>query len=150
MKAKLLTWALIYACWEHAAVAASITCNSTCYGAQISALAELYETASGSTWPTQGEWATIPTLSATDISTVCTILTDSFTGVCCDSSQTACDYTAGSVGIAVLNVAGRGLTGTLPNSLLSALAPTLLALQVSGEPPFNNPEFCPCFPVNHS
>ena len=132
MKTNLLTWALFCVCWEQA-LAATVQCDSTCYGAQVAALAELYTSTGGSGWFQPGDWATIPTLSTTDISAVCTILSESLTGLCCDYTQADCDYSTGSYGVIALVLAGRNLQGTLPTSLLTALAPTLVKFIVSGK-----------------
>ena len=132
MKTNLLTWARLCVCWEQA-LAATVTCDSTCYGAQVAALADLYTSTKGSGWVEPGDWATIPTLSTTDISAVCTTLSESLTGLCCDYTQPACDYSTGSYGIIALVLAGRNLQGTLPTSLLTALAPTLLSFIISGK-----------------
>ena len=132
MKTNLLTWALLCVCWEQA-LAATVTCDSTCYGAQIAALAELYTSTKGSGWFQPGDWATIPTLYTTDISAVCTTLSESLTGLCCDYTQPDCDYSTGSYGVIALVLAGRNLQGTVPTSLLTALAPTLVTFIISGK-----------------
>ncbi|DBA86983.1 TPA: hypothetical protein ACH3X2_000365 [Trebouxia sp. C0005] len=131
MKTNLLTWALFCVCWEQA-VSATVTCDSTCYGAQIAALAETYTSTNGSGWSRPGDWATMPTLSTTDISAACTILSESLTGLCCDYTQSDCDYSTGSYGVIALVLAGQSLQGTLPTSLLTALAPTLVTFIISG------------------
>ncbi len=146
MRTNLLTWALFCVCWEQA-LAATVTCNSTCYGAQVAALADLYTSTTGSEWLQAGDWATIPTLSTTDISAVCTILSESLTGLCCDYTQSACDYSTDSYGVAALVLAGQNLQGTLPTSLLTALAPTLLFFIISGKEVFSirsENYFCSC------
>ena len=118
-----------------------LSCNSTCQSNQITALAELYTATKGSEWYRPGQWATVPaivsasttTTVTTDITNICTILTDSQTGFCCDSSQTDCGITAGEVGVSALAMSGLNLQGTVPPTLLTALAPTLFSFAVSGE-----------------
>lgn len=108
------------------------TCDSTCQLAQINALISFYNTNGGSTWTrSSAEWAAFtPTTPFAD---VCSVLLATQTGYCCFTADTACGRAGVSgEGIAGLILPANNVKGTLPESFISALSPTILFVSLYG------------------
>lgn len=111
---------------------AATFCDGVCQTDQITALSEFYNTNGGSNWSSYtAAWATFtPT---TPFATVCNILSSTQTGYCCFASNTTCTNAGVSgEGIAGLTLPFNQVTGTLPDSLILALAPTILVFSMYG------------------
>ena len=128
------TWLCLFLtgiCWKQA-LAAPMSCDSSCQSAQRAALVDLYTSTKGSEWYNPGPWPNFTT--STDFATICTIIAESYIGFCCDSSQPACDMTAGDRGISALIMADMNMQGSLPTSFISSMAPTMLCFVAVGKP----------------
>lgn len=110
------------------------TCDTTCQNNQVLALANLYHSNGGSTWHRgANEWPTF--ISSGVFSTMCDVLASSETGQCCSSISDSVCRDAGIVGegVAILSLPYNNLTGTIPESLITALGPTLLTMPLYGK-----------------
>ena len=109
----------------------SAACDDLCRTAQINALIALYNNNGGSTWSrARQEWASFT--STTSFDSVCLTLVTTQTGYCCLGDSQCVDAGVSDHGIAGLVLAGVNLTGSLPETLISAMSPTLLYLGLYG------------------
>ena len=108
-------------------------CDTSCQTRQVRALADLYRSNGGSTWfRGAAEWPTF--MSTLSFSTMCEVLASSATGYCCLSSNSLC--TAANIvgeGVVILGLPYNNLSGTIPESLITALSPTVLAMPLYGK-----------------
>ena len=108
------------------------TCDSTCQTAQIQSLINLYNDNGGSSWLRGTEWSTFT--SSTSFATVCTTLLTYQTGYCCYSGDSQCAAAGVTTdGISAIILPANRITGTIPDSFISTLAPTMLFLSLYGK-----------------